>query len=215
MKKLVIFDLDGTLLNTIADLGAATNHALQVMGFPVHDPAQYPFMVGNGITKLIERALPAENRNEDTISRTREIFLEYYGKHCMDLSVPYPGIPDLLDQLTAKGVKVAVASNKYMAGVVKLIGHFFPGVPWQAVEGHTAGRPTKPDPAIVHDIMTATGMEKDNVLYVGDSGVDMDTARHAGLDSIGVTWGFRPRTELEEHKASHIIDHPNDLLNYL
>ncbi|MDE6086516.1 MAG: HAD hydrolase-like protein, partial [Muribaculaceae bacterium] len=113
MKRLVIFDLDGTLLNTIADLGTATNHALKQMGFQEHAPGQYPFMVGNGITKLIERALPPEARNEDTITRAREIFLEYYGEHCMDLSTPYPGIPELLRELTAKGVKVAVASNKY------------------------------------------------------------------------------------------------------
>ena len=215
MKKLVIFDLDGTLLNTIADLGTATNHALRQMGFPEHAPEQYPFMVGNGITKLIERALPADLRDEATITRAREIFLEFYGEHCMDLSTPYPGIPELLRELTAKGVKVAVASNKYKAGVVKLINHFFPGIPWLAIEGQIAGRPTKPDPTIVYDILDMTGIAKDDVLYVGDSGVDMDTARNAGLESIGVTWGFRPRTELEEHHACHIIDHPSLLLNYL
>ena len=188
MKKLVIFDLDGTLLNTIADLGSAANYALEQMGFPIHELGKYPFMVGNGITRLIERSLPAGYGNEATGSRAREIFLDFYGVHCMDLSTPYPGIPQLLEELTAKGIKVAVASNKYKAGVVKLIGHFFPDVPWQAVEGQTAGRPTKPDPTIVHDILDITRIEKNAVLYVGDSGVDMDTSSNAGIESIGVTW---------------------------
>lgn len=214
-KKLVIFDLDGTLLNTIDDLGMAANHMLAELGLPKHHLEQYPFMVGNGITKLIERALPAEYRNADQIAAAREIFLGYYGEHCMDLSRPYPGIPELLQELTARGVKVAVASNKYQAGVSKLIGHFFPAIPWTAIEGQRAARPTKPDPAIVYDIMAVAGVTPGQVLYVGDSGVDVDTAARAGVDCVAVSWGFRPRTELIEHGATRIIDHPFRLLQYI
>lgn len=213
MKKLVIFDLDGTLLNTIADLGAACNHALAALGFPTHDPARYPMMVGNGITRLIERALPADHRDEATVATAREHFLKYYGVHCTDLTTPYDGIPELLTQLTGKGIMVAVASNKYQAGVTRLIGHFFPDVPWIAVEGQRENRPTKPDTSIVRDIMKIAKVNNSNdVLYVGDSGVDMDTAANAGLESVGVTWGFRPESELRDHHACHIAHDTSAIL---
>lgn len=214
-KKLVIFDLDGTLLNTIADLGMAANYVLSQFGLRGHPLDQYPFMVGNGITKLIERALPAEFRTVEQIAVARKIFLQYYGQHCHDLSQPYPGIKALLDSLTARGVKVAVASNKYMEGVQKLIGYFFPTVPWCAVEGNTDSRPTKPNPAIVQDIMDVAVVQPAEVLYVGDSGVDVDTATRAGVDCVAVSWGFRPRSELIEHGAVNIIDHPSQLLDYI
>ena len=194
MKSLVIFDLDGTLLDTIADLGTATNHALTRLGFPTHPIDDYRFMVGNGISRLIERALPPEHRDASTLATAREHFLAFYGDHCMDLSAPYPGIPELLAGLIRKGVKVAVASNKYHAAVVRLIGHFFPDVPWTAVEGHRPERPTKPDPTIVDAILSIAGTPKADTLYVGDSGVDMDTAHNAGIESVGVTWGFRPES---------------------
>ncbi len=214
-KKLVVFDLDGTLLNTIDDLGMAANHMLAELGLPQHPLEQYPFMVGNGITKLIERALPEAYRTAEQIAAAREIFLRYYGEHCMDLSRPYPGIDELLTELVGLGVKVAVASNKYKEGVVKLIRHFFPTIPWCAVEGHTGTRPTKPDPAIVYDIMAVADVTSAQVLYVGDSGVDVDTAARACVDCVAVSWGFRPRTELIEHGATRIIDHPCELLQYL
>lgn len=212
MKKLVIFDLDGTLLNTIADLGSACNHALTAMGFPTHGLTQYPFMVGNGITRLIERALPPDNRDETTVMAAREHFLNYYEAHCTDLTTPYDGITELLRQLVANDIKVAVASNKYQAGVTKLISHFFPDVPWIAVEGQRENRPIKPDPAVVSDIMTLAGVKAGDVLYVGDSGVDMDTAANAGLESIGVSWGFRPESELRDHHARHIVHDTSAIL---
>ncbi len=205
MKRLVIFDLDGTLLNTIADLGMATNYAMTAMGFPVHDLDSYRFMVGNGITRLIGRALPADRRDSATVEAARARFLEYYDVHCTDRTGPYPGIPALLASLVEHGVGVAVASNKYHAATSRLVARFFPDIPWTAVEGHRDGRPTKPDPAIVRDIMAVAGVEAPDVLYVGDSGVDMDTARNASLESVGVTWGFRPEEELRAHGADHIV----------
>ena len=215
MKKLVIFDLDGTLLNTIADLGTAANYAMTRMGFPTHSLDDYRFKVGNGITKLIERALPPENRDEATLECARKFFLDYYGTHNTDMSRPYPGIPELLSTLTDMGVKTAVASNKYHEATSRLIGHFFPEVPWVAVEGHRPDRPTKPSPQIVEAILRIAGADPGQTLYVGDSGVDMDTARNAGIESVGVTWGFRPESELRDHGAAHIATDPRELLRHL
>ena len=130
MRKLVIFDLDGTLLNTIADLAQSTNHALAVLGYPTHEEQEYNFMVGNGINKLFERALPATERTEENIMRVRKGFIPYYDQHNADKSRPYPGIPELLAELQAKGLQLAVASNKYQAATEKLIAHYFPQHPF-------------------------------------------------------------------------------------
>lgn len=215
MKRLVIFDLDGTLLNTISDLGQACNHALLSSGFPPHPLESYPFMVGNGITRLIERALPAEHRDQPTVELARRYFLDFYGHHCMDLTCPYPGIPELLESLTSIGIKVAVASNKYQEAVTRLISHYFPETEWTAIEGQRDSRPTKPCPDIVFDIMAKADVKPADVLYVGDSGVDIDTARNAGTEGAGVTWGFRPESELIEHGATHIIHNVNQLLDLI
>ena len=153
MKKLVIFDLDGTLLNTIADLGTATNYALTQCGYPTHPISAYPRFVGSGITKLLERVLPESARNSDSVEALRVHFKAYYEEHMADDTEPYPGIPELLAQLTARGVAVAVASNKYQAAVEHLINHYFPEIPWAAVEGQKEGIPVKPDPSIVFEIL--------------------------------------------------------------
>lgn len=212
MKKLVIFDLDGTLLNTIDDLGAATNYALERCGFAQHAPESYRDMVGNGITKLIERALPVDARTPDTIEKVRVEFKEYYGKHLTDFTTPYPGIIDLLRDLRAADVSIAVASNKYQEAVEILINHYFGELKWAAIEGHRPDYPTKPDPSIVFRILTEAPTAKAEVLYVGDSGVDMETARRACIESVGVTWGFRSVSELRESHADHIIYNPADIL---
>lgn len=212
MKQLVIFDLDGTLLNTIADLGTATNHALRVCGYPEHNLASYPKMVGNGITRLIERALPEDERDTETVERVREKFKEYYDEHMNDLTEPYPDIIDMLRELGKMGVKLAVASNKYQAAVVALIRHYFPDIDWQAIEGQKEGVPTKPDPSIVFEILAKCPTRKSKVLYVGDSGVDMETARRACVDSCGVTWGFRSLKELKDHHADNIVDTPDGII---
>lgn len=213
MKQLVIFDLDGTLLNTISDLGAATNYALRTCGYPEHHLSTYPNMVGNGITRLIERALPEDLRdNAEIVEKVREHFKEYYDRHQTDLTVPYPGIPELLRELSAMGVKVAVASNKYHAAVGSLIKHYFPDINWSAVEGQKEGIPTKPDPSIVFEILAKCPTRKSKVLYVGDSGVDMETARRACVDSCGVTWGFRTIKELKDNHADNIANTADDIL---
>lgn len=213
MKQLVIFDLDGTLLNTIADLGAATNHALQESGYPQHSLSAYPVFVGNGVTRLIERAMPEDARSPENILALREKFKEYYDEHLTDATTPYPGIPELLRDLSDMGLKVAVASNKYQKAVETLISHFFPDIPWCAIEGQKEGVPTKPDPSIVFEILGKAPTRKSKVLYVGDSGVDMETARRACVDSCGVTWGFRPLKELRENHADNIVNTPDEIVN--
>lgn len=212
MKQLVIFDLDGTLLDTIADLGAATNYALREMGYPTHTATSYPMMVGNGVTRLIERALPEEARTPEIVEAVREKFKEYYDDHACDSTAPYPGITELLNNLQALGVRIAVASNKYQDAVERLVTHYFPAIEWQAVEGQKEGVPVKPDPSIVFEILSKSPARKSKVLYVGDSGVDIETARRACVDSCGVTWGFRPRRELVDANADNIATTPEEIL---
>ncbi|MCM1068177.1 MAG: HAD family hydrolase [Muribaculaceae bacterium] len=215
MKTYIIFDLDGTLLNTIADLASATNHALRTLGFPTHGPWVYPGMVGNGVAKLIERALPVEARTEKNINDALAAFKSYYDEHCCDETVPYPGIPELIADLTAKGIDLAVTSNKYEAAVSRIIAHYFPGANFRAILGNLDGIPRKPDPSIVFKALAMCPTPKANVLYVGDSGVDMETARRACVESVGVTWGFRPITELKEAYADHIISTPSQIIDLL
>lgn len=211
MKKLAIFDLDGTLLNTIEDLGYAANHALQAHGYPTHSIASYPFFVGNGVRRLIERVLPEDARTEATIDRLLVTFKEYYNDHNTDYTKPYEGITELLSLLSSRGVAIAVASNKYQAATEKLISHFFPTLSFIAVEGQKEGVPVKPDPSIVFEILAKAKTPKADTIYIGDSGVDMETARRACVDSVGVTWGFRPEKELVENHADTIVNSPGDI----
>ncbi|MDD7065536.1 MAG: HAD family hydrolase [Sodaliphilus pleomorphus] len=212
-KKLVIFDLDGTLLNTIEDLGNAANYALHKNGYATHSMASYPFFVGNGVRRLIERVLPEDRRDIETVERLLKDFKEYYNEHLTDCTKPYPGIEDMLLGLRAKGVKVAVASNKYQAAAERIVAHYYGNVDFAAVEGQKEGVKTKPDPSIVFGILAKTKVAKADVLYVGDSGVDMETARRACVDSVGVTWGFRPEKELIEYHAGTIVNSPDQILN--
>lgn len=215
MIKLVIFDLDGTLLNTIADLADSTNFALARHGFPVHPTEAYNFFVGNGINKLFERALPEGWKTEENILLIRQSFLEYYSRHNMDRSTPYPGIPELLNTLQERGVQLAVASNKYHEATCKLITHYFPQIRFTEVLGQREGIAPKPDPTIVYDILSVASVDARETLYVGDSGVDMQTAISSGTISCGVTWGFRPRAELESFHPDYIVDQAEEIWKIL
>lgn len=212
MKELVIFDLDGTLLNTIADLGEATNYALEACKMPTHPLGAYNRMVGGGVRRLIERALPAEACMPDVVDHVLDVFKGYYDEHLYVHTTVYPGINELLHQLTERGRRLAVSSNKYQAATERLVRHFFGDLPWAAVFGNMDGVPTKPDPSVVFEVLAASPTRKDHVLYCGDSGVDMETARRACVDSCGVTWGFRSRTELERAGADHIVTEPSQIL---
>lgn len=215
MKKLVIFDLDGTLLNTIDDLGHAANYALEQSGYPTHEIESYRFYVGNGVGRLLERVLPPDHRTPEKVTALREIFQGYYDRHFWNHTKPYPGIEDLLHELAGRGVQLAVASNKYQSATSALIAHFFPRLPFAAVHGMRPGIPAKPDPSIVFNVLLTVPTPKADVIYVGDSGVDMETARRACVESVGVTWGFRPVSELRQFLAEHIISDPADLLPLL
>ena len=213
--SLVIFDLDGTLLNTIDDLGYACNHALEACGFPTHAIEEYPRLVGNGVNKLIERALPEGQKDEETVMRVRAHFVPYYNAHNCDFTRPYDGIPELLESLKARGCMLAVASNKYQAATEKIVSHFFPGV-FDVVLGEREGVPRKPDPQIVRDIEAK--LQRDevpstySVLYVGDSLVDQATAANAGVPFVACSWGFVAREKLAEAGCERIIDNPMELL---
>ena len=215
MKKLVIFDLDGTLLDTIADLAESANHALKQLGYPTRDVEKIRTFVGNGVNKLLFRALPDEEKTEENMMRMRTHFVPYYDAHNADLSAPYPGIVALLEELQAKGLRMAVASNKYQEATVKLVKHYFPMIDFVEVLGQREGINVKPDPTIVFDILQKAGVSKEETLYVGDSGVDMQTAINAGVDAVGVTWGFRSRTELESFHPMGLIDKAEELLGFL
>lgn len=215
MKKLVIFDLDGTLLDTIADLAEATNHALTQLGYPTHPVDVIRTYVGNGINKLLERALPEDERTEENVGRMRTHFVPYYDAHNADLSGPYPGIVSLLEALQERGIQVAVASNKYQEATAKLVKHYFPTIRFVEVLGQREGIAVKPDPTIVSDILKKAGASLEETLYVGDSGVDMQTARNAGVEAVGVSWGFRPRAELEQYQPADIIDEAHELMRRL
>ena len=213
MKKLVIFDLDGTLLNTIEDLGQAANYALERNGYATHSMASYPYFVGNGVRRLMTRVLPEDARDDETVDRVLGDFMEYYNEHCTDYTKPYNGMPELLQDLQDKNVGIAVASNKYQQAVDKIIAHYFPTIDFVAIEGHREGVNVKPDPSVLFAILSQAQVAKAETLYVGDSGVDMEAARRAGVDSVGVTWGFRSTKELVEYHANVIVNNPIDILD--
>ena len=215
---LIIFDLDGTLINTIDDLGQACNHALSACGFPTHKIEDYPRLVGNGINKLIERALPEEYRQQATVLRLREHFVPYYDAHNCDLTHPYDGIPELLQALKAAGHTLAVASNKYQAATEKIVAQLFPNT-FDVVLGERDGIARKPDPQIVWDIVERTAQNTysaefsgKGILYIGDSLVDAETAKAANLPFIACTWGFCTTEQLQTAVPDYLVHHPSEIL---
>ena len=228
---IIIFDLDGTLINTISDLGQACNHALAACGFPTHKIEDYPRLVGNGINKLIERALPEEHRQEETVLQVREYFVPYYDEHNCDLTHPYEGIPELLHTLKTAGHQLAVASNKYQAATEKIVAQLFPGI-FDIVLGERENVARKPDPQIVWDVVNSLEdgasaycledaalqdgaerlQERGKILYVGDSLVDANTARAAGCTLVLCTWGFEAAEKLAAFEPNYLIEKPEEIL---
>lgn len=276
MTKLVIFDLDGTLLDTVEDLGNATNYALRMCGFPERPLKDYYQLVGRGIYNLFRSAMQAPDSgkvtlpdggnetayvegnetvsvevsaavpvpNEAMVQKMASYFLPYYGEHMCDFTRPYPGIPEMLASLAAAGIQVALASNKYQEGAEKLIHRFFPEIPFLKVLGQREGQPIKPDPQVVFQIMAGAPevgpqslptdkqpfdpvlgphsllsdrqpFAPEDVAYVGDSNVDMQTGLNAGVRTIGVTWGFRDRAELEAFHPFAVVDTVQELQDLL
>lgn len=212
MTKLAIFDLDGTLLNTVEDLGNATNYALEQCGFPIHPIDEYYQMVGRGIYNLFRAAIPSEYATEDNVQRMASYFIPCYDAHKCDCTRPYDGIPEMLKTITDRGVRLAVASNKYQDGAEKLVHHFFGDYEFVKILGQREGQPIKPDPAIVDQVLAEVpAITKAETVYIGDSNVDMQTGLNAAVRTIGVAWGFRGRDELAAYSPSAIVDTPAQL----
>ena len=216
MKKAVIFDLDGTLADTIASIAWCGNRALARFGLPSFTEAEYKRFVGDGAAMLVRRALLAAG--DGKLSRFDEVYQEYrdiFSRDCMYQVKPYEGIVPLLSELKKRGIRIAVLSNKPDADSRHVVEELFGKGYFDHVQGQAEGIPRKPDPAGVYRIMEACGMRAEDFLYVGDSCVDMRTGKAAGLFTVGVLWGFRDRAELEENHADAVIARPEELLSFL
>ena len=203
---LVIFDLDGTLLNTIGDLAASVDYVMRSRQLPEHTDAEYRQMVGGGIRRLVERALPVELACDaayvdDCVTQFRRYYVDNIDRY----TVPYEGMPELLRKLQDAGVKIAVASNKFQHGTDRLVAKFFADIEFVAVEGNREGAPLKPDPAIVNNILDIAHVDHYRAIMVGDSGIDIRTAAAAEIDAIGVAWGFRFADELYDAGAKRVV----------
>lgn len=219
MKKLIIFDLDGTILNTIGGIGSACNEMLAHYGLPTWKLSDYEKFVGDGSRMLIKRALPAEKAADEAfVDAAKDIYLGYYRANLARETRPYEGMPELLGQLQEMGYTLAVASNKFDDGAKFLVPHFYPQIRWAAVEGQKPGGPLKPEPGIISDAIhnsDSTGLDIAQILYVGDCEVDIQSAERSGLDYVLCTWGFRRRAALEAAGAKALIDTPLGLLEHL
>ena len=207
-----IFDLDGTLLDTLQDLATSVNYALQTHNMPVHSVDAIRGFVGNGVRLLIERAVPdgAQNPQFEAAFAT---FRQHYMQHSLDTTCPYPGIPEMLHQLKQRGCRLAVVSNKMMAATQELVRHFFPEVEVAIGEHEAEGIRKKPAPDTVYQALRQLEVGKEQAVYVGDSDVDLQTARNSGLPCISVLWGFRSRDFLLHHGATTFVTHPSELLS--
>ena len=215
MYKTVVFDLDGTLLNTIDDLADAGNRVCAARGWPQHTVEEYKYFVGNGIPKLVERFSPPEARTPAILADTLAAFQADYGAHLRDKTAPYPGMPALLARLKAAGVQLAVFSNKADPLARQVVADYFDAALFDAVRGALPGVPTKPAPQGTLALMQAIGADPAATLYVGDSNVDVDTAHNAGLPCCGVLWGFRTRQELTDAGAEHLAADAEELWNVI
>ena len=210
--RLIVFDLDGTLLNSLEDLADSANWVLEQHGFPTHPVDAYRYFVGDGVRKLIERILPQEERTEARIEQCRQEFVAYYKVHMEDKTSVYEGITELLVELKNRGLKIAVATNKVHIAVKPLMEKYFPEIHFDSMIGQREGVPVKPAPQIMFDILRETGCEPSEALHVGDTATDMQLAHNAGVTPVGVLWGYRPLEELQEAGAKFIIEKPEELL---
>ncbi len=214
MIKAVLFDLDGTLANSLKDLACSFNYALNQYGFPSHETEEFKFFVGDGIPKAIERALPEGHRDAQTVEKCRVKFFEHYRIHFADYTVPYDGIIELIMSLKTKGFRIAVVSNKAQSMADIVVGKLYPQL-FDVVIGKREDTPAKPDPALIFLALSELGYSAEECLFVGDSGMDMSAAVRAGAVPVGVLWGFRPLSELARCGSKYIVKHPSEILNIL
>ncbi|MDO5125502.1 MAG: HAD family hydrolase [Ruminococcus sp.] len=215
MIKLAVFDLDGTIVNSIYDLADAVNDGLIRMGLPVHDLDEYYRFVGNGTLKLCERALPENNRSDDEVKTLHNIFAENYRQCCLNKTRPYDGITDMLRVLKNLGIKLAVGTNKTDSFAKHIVSTIFGEDMFDAVLGKRDGIPGKPDPQIIFDITALLDVDNSEVIFVGDSDVDVRTAHNAGVRCIGCEWGFRGLSELKNAGADFIALSPDDIISFI
>lgn len=213
--RAVIFDLDGTLLDTLQDLGEAMNAVLRKHGFPDHPLDAYRFFVGEGMEALVRRTLPEGQRSEAMVAMLLEVMREEYGRRWYDHSRPFPGVPEMLDSLQSRGVPMAVFSNKPHVFTVEMVAELLGNWSFTSVRGILPGTHRKPDPAVALQISREMNITPEEILFVGDSDLDMLTARAAGMFGVGVLWGFRDAGELQGAGASALIAHPGELLRFL
>lgn len=214
MKKMILWDLDGTLIDTLEDLGAAVDYALGMRGLPTHGREAYRRMVGHGVRNLVKQALTASGAavEDPLVDEALADFKAWYSAHIDVQSRPYPGIPELLAQLQADGVRMAVVSNKFQEGTEHLIREFFPAIRFAAILGNRPGHPLKPSPEIVEEVLALSGVSKADALLIGDSPTDMHTAENGGIDALAVGWGYRTHAELAGYP---IVDSVEELQRVL
>ena len=213
--KAALFDMDGTLLDTLADICDAMNAALARDGFPEHELEAYRYFVGNGVVVLAQRTLPEGSRTEKQVKRSVAAFREIYDKNWAVKTRPYPGVEEMLEALEQKNMFLTILSNKPDDYTKMMVDHYFPTRRFQIVLGATPERPRKPDPATALEIAETLGLAPEEFLYLGDTAVDMQTAVAAGMFPVGASWGFRPVRELEENGARKIIHQPGELVALL
>ncbi len=207
-----IFDLDGTLLDTLDDLADSGNRVLRSLGLPEHPRDSYRYFVGEGLVRLIERILPPQSRDQVTVARAVEAFRDDYGRNWKNRSRMYDGIAAMLDGLARTGVRLAILSNKPHEFTLACVRDLLPGYPFEPVFGQRPGVPGKPDPAAALEIAAILGFPPAEILYLGDTATDMETAVRAGMFAVGALWGFRDREELERSGARVVADRPEDVL---
>ena len=213
--KAILFDLDGTLLNTLEDLGNSVNRVLARRGFPTHTLNEYRYFVGDGTAMLITRALPQGKRNDETIRTCLEAFSEDYGRNCKVKTSPYEGIPEMLDAVTERGLKIAVLSNKQHEFTKRCVADLLPNWTFDVVLGQRDAVNRKPDPAGALEVAEHLHIPPADFLYLGDSAIDMRTATAARMFPVGVLWGFRSAEELKVSGAQALIERPSEILNFL
>ena len=213
--KAILFDLDGTLLDTLKDIGNAANRVLAGKGFPTHELDAYRYFVGDGTAMLINRALPEEKRNDEVIRACLTEFLEDYGRNWNVKTLPYEGIPEMLDALNHRGLKLAILSNKPHEFTKQCATELLSNWNFDVVIGQRDGTPPKPDPAGALEVAKRLNIPPADFLYIGDSGVDMKTAVASGMFPVGVLWGFRSMEELKDNGSLALIDRPSEILSLL
>jgi phosphoglycolate phosphatase len=213
--KAILFDLDGTLLDTINDIARCANQALTSLGYPTHAEERYKELVGDGLMNLARKILPEAHRHDDAVQRYVEQYRGVYTDGWKVTTTPYPGITETLAVLADRGVPLAVLSNKKHEFTQLCVSTYFPKTPFAEVRGEQAGTPIKPHPQAALSIAASMNVTPAECLFVGDSEIDIETAHAAGMTSVGVEWGFRPRAILEEARAHHIIVTPQEILEIL